>query len=309
LIVASSLGSFPAVIAFALLVPSTAHAFCRTTTEKLPPTYNPSAGCFTEGLVLFWRNACVGYDINQAASRTIPYDDAKRVIDRAFDTWTQATCDGNSPPGISVSDLGPVECDEVRYNRKSSNQNLIVFRDDDWPYRDSYSTLGLTTVSFDADSGELRDADMEINASGHNLSVTDTVPAGGFDLAGIVTHEAGHFLGLAHATSAGSTMYASTKPETTKLRSLAQDDIDGICTIYPSKTIRSVSLALSSNATLPATACNPSPQRGLISACDGNAQEATDSCNGSGKPPAPWGAFASVLLSAVCLAVVRRRHA
>jgi hypothetical protein len=149
---------------------------------------------------------------------------------------------------------------------------------------------------------------MEINASGHNLTTTDRVPAGGFDLASIVTHEAGHFLGLAHATLPGATMYASAKPATTTLRTLAQDDIEGICTIYPSKTIRSVSSALSSSETLTATACNPSPQRGLISACDGNAAEEKDSCSGSGKPLAPWGASAGVLLSAACLVVVRRRN-
>ena len=43
-----------------------------------------------------------------------------------------------------------------------------------------------------------------------------------------MTHEAGHFLGLAHATSALSTMYYSAQIASTSMRTLT-DDIDGIC--------------------------------------------------------------------------------
>lgn len=300
------------LLASTLLLPSTSHAFCRTTSEKLPPSYNPVNGCYTEGLLLFWRNACVGYSINQAASGSVPYEDAKRVIDASFQTWTNARCADGGPPGISAENLGPVECDEVRYNRTASNQNLIVFRDDTWPYRDSYSTLGLTTVSFDPETGEIRDADMEINGSGHNLSYTDELTGNGFDLASIVTHEAGHFFGLAHATAPGSTMYASAKPHTTTLRTLTQDDIEGLCTIYPKETIRSVSAALSSSETLASTACNPTPNRGLASTCVGTEAPDAESQSGCSTSPAPLGrgaVWATASLSiAACLLVLRRRR-
>ena len=300
--------SFATLLAATLLSPNAAHAFCRTTTKELPASYNPVAGCFTEGLVLFWRNACVGYSVNQTASRTIAYQDAKRIIDESFATWTNVTCRGGSaPPGISVSDLGAVECDEVRYNKTSANQNLIVFRDEDWPYRGANSTLGLTTVSFNPETGELRDVDMEINATGGNLSVTDQVPANGFDLASIITHEAGHFFGLAHATSPSSTMYASAKPGAAILRSLTQDDIDGICAIYPNAKIRSVSSALSSNETLAADSCNPNPERGLTSACVSSVTS-KDTCAASPKHAPPWGLSASVSLTVGCLLIARRRR-
>src|SRR6185436_4346321 len=107
------------------------------------------------------------------------------------------------------SNLGPATCTEVLYNQNGPNQNVIVFRDDKWPYSDPNNTLGLTTVTFNADTGEIYDADMELNATAKNLSTSVAVPANGFDLLSVVTHEAGHFLGLAHATSATSTMYAS----------------------------------------------------------------------------------------------------
>src|SRR5262249_30430430 len=158
---------------------------------------------------LYWRGQCVGYSINQAASVSVSLDDAKLIIDAAFARWMAVSCPKTGqPPGIKASDLGTVACSEVRYNQETPNQNLIVFRDTSWPYNDPNNTLGLTTVTFDANTGEIFDADMEINASAHNLSITDQVPVNGFDLASVITHEAGHFFGLAHATAPTSTMFA-----------------------------------------------------------------------------------------------------
>src|SRR4051812_47273970 len=197
------LGGQAAILGLAIsLNPHVASAFCRTTTTPLPPNYNPTErGCFTDGRFLFWRNACVGYSINRAASVTIPFDTAQRVIDAAFATWTATRCPTSGGPiGISVSNVGAAECAEVRYDLNAPNQNLIVFRDRNWPYSDLNATLGLTTITFDADTGEIFDADMEINATRGNLTATDRVSPKAFDLASVITHEAGHFLGLAHAT-------------------------------------------------------------------------------------------------------------
>jgi hypothetical protein len=51
-----------------------------------------------------------------------------------------------------------------------------------------------------------------------------------FDLQAILTHEAGHFLGLAHATDTNAIMYAYYQPGAIQLTS---DDVDAICTVYP----------------------------------------------------------------------------
>jgi hypothetical protein len=256
------------LLALLLSYPAAAHAFCRTTTQPVPPNYNPTRGCFVDGLPLFWKGQCVGYSINQAASRNVPLDTAKSIIDGAFGRWMAARCPETAePPGITASNLGTSTCAEVKYNPNGTNQNLIVFRDDGWPYSDPYNTLGLTTVTFNADTGEIYDADMEINASGRNLSVTDQVAPNGFDLASVVTHEAGHFFGLAHATNSKATMYASYKPGTIALRTLSSDDIDGICTIYPTSTTRSVGPSVTANGSIDATACDPTPRHGLAIDC------------------------------------------
>lgn len=285
----------------AVSLPIEAHAYCRTTTKELPASYSPTRGCYDEGLYLFWKNACVGYSINQAASTSIPFEDATRVIDAAFATWMRARCeDTGLAPGIAASNLGPSKCASVRYNSDGPNQNLIVFRDRDWPYNDKYNTLGLTTVTFNAETGEIYDADMEINASERNLSITDRVPARGFDLASVVTHEAGHFFGLAHATDGGSTMYASYKPGSVSLRTLAPDDVQGICAIYPDATTRTVSRSVSPNETVLADACDATPRHGFTTACS---EPSTDGCTCSTEPrPA---SASMVVCGAVVVAAMR----
>jgi hypothetical protein len=298
--------SLAAVVLCALALPSVAHAYCRTTTQPLPANYSPSRGCYNQGLFLFWRNACVSYSINQSGSRNIPYEDARRIIDASFATWTSATCADGNGPGISFSNLGPASCAEVRYNSDAPNQNLIVFRDNGWPYADPNSTLGLTTVTFNADTGEIYDADMEINASARNLSITDQVPQNGFDLASVITHEAGHFLGLAHATDARSTMYASYKPGTTALRSLAPDDVAGICAIYPNPQTRTVSASVSSNLTVQADVCDYNPRHGFSGQC--TTPKPKEDCSVSPGPKRAFSVSAGVIALVAGVLTVRRRR-
>ena len=298
-----------ALFGFTLGLSPDALAYCRTTTEALPANYSPSRGCFTDGLLLFWRNACVSYSINTDATASIPFADAERVIDASFATWSSTSCpDTGQAPGIAISNVGPAECAEVRYNPDSPNQNLIVFRENGWPYNDPNNTLGLTTVTFNADTGEIYDADLELNASARNLSITDQVSANGFDLASVVTHEAGHFLGLAHATDARSTMFASYKPGTVALRTLTEDDRAGLCAIYPNATSRIVTATSAQQEVLAAEACNPTPRHGLTAKCsEPRPPEDTSKCSATPGLRA-GGAGAGALVAGLALLLARRRR-
>ena len=303
--------SIAVLAVLAVLAPRTAGAFCRTTTTPIPANYNPSRGCFTNGLVLFWKGACVGYSVNGNGSATTPLATATSVIDQAFSTWNAVACPAGNV-GITTSNLGSVECSQVRYNPNGPNQNVIVFRDDKWPYSDPNNTLGLTTVTFNADTGEIYDADMELNATAKNLSTSSTVPANGFDLLSVVTHEAGHFLGLAHATSATSTMYASYKPGTSTLRTLTPDDTAGICDIYPNAATRTVDKIVSATGTLAAEPCDPTPRHGFGSTCAANPDPAGSSSGGCAvgtSAASDAGSAASLMaLGAVLLTAVRRKR-
>jgi hypothetical protein len=272
-----------------------ARAFCRTVTCPLPADWNPTNGCLpasvTDGhghssdfasycatlspparvLPVWWRNACVSYDIQKDASRSVSYDTAARVIAAAFAKWTTATCAadaaGDTRVSIDVSDLGPVTCSQVEYDRFGGpNQHLIVFRDDVWPHNDANNTLGLTTVTFDADTGELYDADTEINGT-VPLGVGDPVMLGVYDFESIITHEAGHFLGLAHSGDISATMYAHYTQGSTAMRSLTADDVAGLCSIYPPNGTRNVDPSVASGGSVAEDSCNPTPRNGFTTQC------------------------------------------
>lgn len=291
-------------------MPSPAHAYCRTVTRDLPPDYSPATkGCFTDGLPLFWGNACVGYSVNRAASSNLSLAEVTPIIDTAFAAWTSSTCPASGAPvGIQASNLGPVDCAAVQYNKYAANQNVIVFRDDEWPYSDPNNTLGLTTVTFNEDTGELYDADMEINDTGKNLTISDTVPPNGYDLLSVITHEAGHFFGLAHATDSKSTMFASYKPGTVTLRDLAADDIEGICAIYPSESTRSVASTVS-GGTFSAGACDPTPRHGFSTKCEVDTPPSEGGCavGPSRTESSPIGTSCAVGLALGLVLAVRRR--
>jgi hypothetical protein len=308
---------FLAALAFACsatLASKSAAAFCRTTTTPLPANFDPRNGCYTGGLPIYWRGACVGYAISQDTTTSIPTAEANKAIDEAFAAWNVVTCGGGaSPLGISTQNQGVIDCAKVRYDKVGTNQNIVVFRDTTWPYSDVGNTLALTTITFNEATGEIYDADMEINTTGKNISVSDTVPAHAFDLKSIVTHEAGHFLGLAHAQASTSTMYATYPPGKATIRELTDDDKSGVCAIYPDVSTRTIASSLGS--TISANACDATPRHGFSDTCDG------DGGTTGARPGTPSGCtfvpgsagklsiFAVAFVSFAGVAIRRRRRA
>jgi hypothetical protein len=299
-------------------------AFCRTTTCPLPPDFSPHHGACTppdfesycaslhpavKPLPVWWRNACVGYDVQKDASRQVPYDVATKLVAAAFAKWTSITCDGasgSSHVSIDVHDLGPVSCSKVEYNSDQGNQHVIVFRDDRWPYADANNTLGLTTVTFDVDTGEIYDADMEINGT-VELAVTDPVPGDGYDFQSVIAHEAGHFLGMAHSDDQRATMFAAYERGTTVKRTLTPDDRSGLCSIYRPGGLRGADPTV--DGPVREDACDPTPRHGFSSKCASSSPKR----HGGGRA-SPSGEVGSLVgdaswlgACALAAAVVRRR--
>jgi hypothetical protein len=321
-----------AVGVVAMLASPPAGASCRTTTCPLPPDFAPSSeGCYPQGfgqycaslsppakpLPIWWRNACVSYDLQRVASRQIAYDTAAAIISKSFAKWTASTCAGqgsSSRVSIDVRDLGPVDCGQVQYNSDQGNQHVIVFHDDKWPHNDANNTLALTTVTFDPDTGEVYDADMEINAT-VPLTVGDPVPPDGYDFESIVTHETGHFLGMAHSGDGRATMFAHYTPGSTAMRALTMDDVSGLCAIYPTDGSRVVDPAVVPGGKAAEDACDPTPRHGFSTQCASSSggNIVTKNCAVAGAAPgmgsgAPFERAAPWLLGLCLAAVVARRR-
>jgi Matrixin len=249
--------------------PGAALAFCRTSTCTDCPR-DPATGCVRGGTPIAWPDACLSFSMNRAASATIDLDAATALMIEAFATWEGARCGSDDePPSVRISHaFGPARCAQPEYNPSGGNANLIVFRDDAWPYTSKSNQLAATSLTFD-DDGAIYDADVEFNATGPlALPMSEEVQAFGIfpgerafgiipdeqhDLLSIMVHEAGHFLGLDHSREESSVMQAELGASEVR-RQLSADDVAAICAVYPPDRA--------------APACDPTPHGGFASACD-----------------------------------------
>jgi len=233
----------------------TARAYCRTSTCSSCPR-DAATGCTIGGLPIAWPNACVSFSMHEAASASIDLARASALMGEAFAVWENARCgpDG-AKPSISISDaFGPALCGTPQFNTRTGNANVVMFRDDHWPYSGVGRELAATSLTVDG-QGAILDADIEINATGP-LAVPEGLALGVIvdqhDLYSIMVHEAGHFLGLDHSRADSSVMQAELSAAEVRSQ-LSPDDEAAICAAYPPER--------------DAVACDAAPQRGFAAEC------------------------------------------
>ncbi len=284
--------AFLAAVGFA----ASAGAYCRSTT--CDPETTLCAPCNEPGLPLYWRSSCVSFGVQKDGSplRGVSYDEIHSIVTEAFQKWTSARCQLGSP-SLEVADLGAISCGEPQYNQVASNANVWMFRDDEWPYTDPdasaavrTSKLAITAVTFNPETGELYDADVEINSKNLELTTTDTNVR--YDLESIVTHEAGHFLGLNHSLLSDSTMYDFYDDGMVEMRTLTADDEAGICAAYPPNQ--------------PKASNSCTPRHGFSSECEVDDLGGGCCSTAPGRPTrAPW--LAAFVAGLAGIVVARRR--
>ncbi|MCC6876689.1 MAG: matrixin family metalloprotease [Sandaracinaceae bacterium] len=280
-----------AVVALLLGLPSGAWAWCRmTTSTEEPTTRMPCVLPGPEDHYLAWRQRCtviaVG-DIPETGDETI--DAAARarvalvreVLPRSLATWEAIECGGQSL-GFQARLLDDAStCTSALYRDGGGNANTVVLSQD-WGYE--AAAYAVTTVWHRKSTGEILDVDIEIN---ERRGPYGTCPASGcaggriVDLENVLTHELGHYFGLAHSTEVESTMYASAPPGETTKRDLSPDDVAGLCAAYPA-------------GSLPDT-CDDTPQGGLRLDCN----------TGCSVRPAR-SSVPTILIAALLLLAVRR---
>jgi hypothetical protein len=191
-------------------------------------------GCNVGGKALYWASSVVSFDVQQDGSKRqdISADQLSTVVTNAFQRWVNAVCDDGNHPSISLANFGKVECAKPEYNKTQPNQNVITFHDGEWPYKNTGAeTLALTTVFFNPDTGEIYDANIELNSYDANFVIgASHADADHDDLNAVLTHEIGHFLGLSHSSVGDATMYQSYQLGMTTLE---DDDVAAICASLP----------------------------------------------------------------------------
>lgn len=238
---------------------------------------------------LYWGTRQVSYLVNdfsvngaqEVCGSTTDAAAVQAVVQASFDAWTAA---GGQ---LSCTDLqllnaggsgGLTSSTHTGYDQ----QNIVVWRagpctslapagdpcfashtcgdtyncwDTSAPNHGDSKIIALTTVTYSTRTGQIFDADMELNAANAPLGTGLPTSAGFYftcgpttnvcttlgqaacvymDVQNTVTHEAGHFIGFAHNTAdSASTMYPTAPIGDTSKRTLAAEDKQGVCDVYP----------------------------------------------------------------------------
>ena len=237
--------TFAAFTASALIffVAGEASAFCRTTT--CDPN-NPDDecrrnedGCVKDGVPIKWKELPIVYRFHKAVSSKLDEAGVRAAVRMAFDAWQNVEC-SRGRTSLRFEEGSDIEVGKGLGKKEATEKFGIYFRDDEWPHSDAEESLALTTQIYGKTSGNIEYADIEINTADTNFRLTDDEGADKVDLQAVVTHEVGHYIGLAHSNDPESIMVARycesadrCGQSTDVARGLSADDRKAVCTLFP----------------------------------------------------------------------------
>lgn len=209
------------------------------------------------GQCLFWGERTIPWTMNERGDPELGFERSLAAFQRSFDAWQSVGCSD-----VTFSFQGKTDETRIGFSEGDETDNLMIFRTQDcrdvapqnapchssggcanefdcWDH--GSNVIAVTTTTFLQRSGEILDADIEMNASSFRFTDVDGPPcvadlASGCvatDVQNTATHEIGHMIGLDHTPVRNATMFASAPRGETSKRRLSQDDVDGICSIYP----------------------------------------------------------------------------
>jgi hypothetical protein len=227
--------------------------------EAAPAAAYVRARSLTTNVAWFWNHGTlnIAADVVQPV-RSMSQQELTTAINEAAAAWGRERNSCTSARiTISTTDDpdGPVKADQVF---------RLVFRRPDWCRSPAATmvcngeTLALTTTSFNPVTGEIIDADIEVNATAIVWSDRVRRPGANYDLQNALTHEMGHFLGFGHSCvysgkdtkidfegkpvapcymvgeqALESTLYPTSDVDDIARRTLTEDDLRGLCEVYP----------------------------------------------------------------------------
>jgi MYXO-CTERM domain-containing protein len=216
------------------LVPQRALAWCQATTGAASAAC-PSA-CSSAGVPVHWGTRDIEYAFNGRGFPGLDQTAVRNAVGAAFAAWAEVPCGGH-PLGFRFFPLSMSTDLTVGPATAEPNLNVIsLLTPAEWQ-REGFgaSEFARTKLWYDEKTGEILGADIAFNPAVMPLSVCPdrtSCGADAIDLQNVVTHELGHFLGLAHSEDLSATMWCAAQRGDHEKRTLADDDEAGLCAIY-----------------------------------------------------------------------------
>jgi len=148
----------------------------------------------------------------------------------SMNVWRNLTCAQTLTPFNFTFDTNPVTGKSIGFVEGQDNENLFKWVKSHNEWRHGSGVLAITSLTYDTITGEIVDADLELNDAEFSFSTNPGATQA--DLMNTVVHEAGHFLGLDHSKLPKATMDASAPLGETQKRDLHPDDVLGYCFLY-----------------------------------------------------------------------------
>lgn len=197
-----------------------------------------------QGASLAWHERTVELRAHDSDTQDVIYADVLDAVTYGGEQWSAEGCsDFAFEPGPATREKR-VGFDWRAGSESPENQNIIIFREggereplDQWLH--ASTALAITTVTFLRSTGRIVDADVEVNDVGFTFTNCEAPDCEAVhDLKNTLTHELGHVLGLDHPPpfdpdAESATMFASAPAGDMQKRTLADDDVEGLCTLYP----------------------------------------------------------------------------
>lgn len=241
------LGVFVVGVVVASSTSREAMAFCRSTTcdDSRGSCKKDANGCVVEGAPVSWKSSTLVFHLHDRGTSTLVRGEARQAIRAAFHTWSDVLCPGNLRTRLRFVEGEDISIDPY-VERDSSDPtrklNGVFFRDESWPYPRSDDTTLASTFRLYGDKscpGCITSARIEINTAEARFALPDDGP-GDPDLITVMTHEVGHFIGIAHSREKDAIMMAGLCRVGNRCslgkraeRRLAPDDIAAVCALYP----------------------------------------------------------------------------
>ena len=207
----SSLVSQVVLVGLVMAFSQSAHAYTINTTEV--------------GKRIRWATDSVTLQLDPEFENFLNPGEAYAAISMAFDAW-------RGLPRVPDLRIRPGTPETVGHHDGRMTNGVYLLKD--WPYE--ASKLAVTVVTYEMDTGRLLDADIVVNGGARYALLEEPVKPrtiSSYDLAAVLTHEAGHVLGLGESNDdQAATMWPYAKPDDVDKRTLAQDDEDGAVESY-----------------------------------------------------------------------------